>query len=475
MTSSFKPLTPFSEAERAQLFGRQREVAELVSLLSGDRQCVLVTGEAGVGKTSLVRAGVMPLMTERGVRCQYLDASVTARPELLLDSARGLLIVDDVGAALDRGPRYAALWETLQRAMSSRNNKVLFVIDDADLPGLDALEESLGRIAARLRVEPFDEARAADVIERTVLAQGTYFESGLSAAIAADLAAAGPVSPSEVQLVGAAVIRERATKLAAYRAAGGAAALGWRFLERACAATGGRRAGQLLALLAAAPRRTVVAADAVARALGVSTDVVAQIGAGLEREQLVRAVDGGFRLSTPWLYERARAFTGRLTAERVAARLVLRRRLVRGLLWPGEWWQVQRFAGGLLPDEAALVARSGKTWLVAFLVALVAVLAPAAVRQLRTAHSYFVDEGTAPGAGVMVRRGVAVTTDAPLLVDTGLRALGARRPAADRSSPRQRDDGVVERRSSGAATVAARRGGAARHRRSGADDRAGQR
>jgi hypothetical protein len=58
----FKPLVPFAETDRALFFGRERELNELTEMLSGDRPSALLFGDAGIGKTSLVRAGLVPLM-----------------------------------------------------------------------------------------------------------------------------------------------------------------------------------------------------------------------------------------------------------------------------------------------------------------------------------------------------------------------------------------------------------------------------
>src|SRR5688500_12943745 len=54
-------LRPYDTADRARFFGRDGESYEVRSLWSGNKLLVL-HGAAGVGKTSLLRAGVLPLM-----------------------------------------------------------------------------------------------------------------------------------------------------------------------------------------------------------------------------------------------------------------------------------------------------------------------------------------------------------------------------------------------------------------------------
>jgi len=53
---------PFEPEESGIFFGREREVRELVSLMTAHRT-VLLYAQSGAGKTSLLNAGVIPLLT----------------------------------------------------------------------------------------------------------------------------------------------------------------------------------------------------------------------------------------------------------------------------------------------------------------------------------------------------------------------------------------------------------------------------
>jgi hypothetical protein len=240
----FKPLVPFAETDRALFFGRERELNDLLEMLAGDRASALVFGEAGIGKTSLVRAGLVPQLKSRGVACGVVDGlslDEAAVPQAAPGGA--VLVVDDLGAALDDGPRMDKLLRMLQRAGGVRGMKILFVIEDGDLWRLPKLEKLLGHVGgggARLHLEKLDEARVADAVERTVLGGGAYFESGLSLQIATDLCKTGPVSPSEIQLVCGTAVNLRINGAKAWRRSGGAEVLAWRFFDKACHAAGGR-------------------------------------------------------------------------------------------------------------------------------------------------------------------------------------------------------------------------------------------
>ena len=55
----FPGLRPFNQEEDYLFFGREQQVAELVTLLRKQR-FIAVTGTSGSGKSSLVRAGLLP-------------------------------------------------------------------------------------------------------------------------------------------------------------------------------------------------------------------------------------------------------------------------------------------------------------------------------------------------------------------------------------------------------------------------------
>ena len=54
---------PYERADRPLFFGREREVRELLSLVVA-RRVVLLYASSGAGKTSLLNAGLLPLLEE---------------------------------------------------------------------------------------------------------------------------------------------------------------------------------------------------------------------------------------------------------------------------------------------------------------------------------------------------------------------------------------------------------------------------
>jgi HEAT repeat protein len=411
MAAPFRPLAPYTEGERALFFGRDRELHEITERLLGDKPNAVLVGEVGVGKTSLVRAGLLPALEQKHVGAQYVDAAEAARAQIHLRSGGGVLVIDDVGAALDNGPKEEALLALLRKAGAVDNFQggahVLFVVDDDDLWRFESLEGKVGRIGGRFRLERLQESMVAEVLERTVLAGGAYFESGLSSVIATDLAKKGPVSPAEVQLVASTVLALRLNTAHAYRTSGGAEVIGWRFFERACELAG-RGAERVLAEVAAQPPRGVSSSEAIADAAGLHGVEAARVAGVLERESLLTHGDTGYSLTSEWLRPRARAYTGEVRGRRVAGKLLLRRKLDgKKLLRFAEVREVKRFAGRLDSDEAGLVRRSVQLGLAIAAVVLAIPVGATVSRYLSYAGSYYFDAGAAPGAPLVVRLGRA--------------------------------------------------------------------
>jgi HEAT repeat protein len=70
----FRGLVPYDEASRDAFFGRDAERDALVRMVLAERFRIgLLTGAPGVGKTSLVRAGLIPQLSDHGALAVYLS------------------------------------------------------------------------------------------------------------------------------------------------------------------------------------------------------------------------------------------------------------------------------------------------------------------------------------------------------------------------------------------------------------------
>lgn len=107
-------------ADRAYLAGRQNEIGRLAALVEGNQICLLL-GDSGIGKTSLIQAGLIPALSSR-YRCVYV------RPFGLADSD----VVNQVQTSLfDGRPSYKGLLPPLLAEASAaiKESALLLIID----------------------------------------------------------------------------------------------------------------------------------------------------------------------------------------------------------------------------------------------------------------------------------------------------------------------------------------------------------
>src|SRR5216684_3529692 len=85
----FRGFIPFDEAAVETFYGRREETARLAELvLAESNRVTALTGELGVGKTSLLRAGLMPALQKRGVVALYLGSYDDIDAEILQAASR---------------------------------------------------------------------------------------------------------------------------------------------------------------------------------------------------------------------------------------------------------------------------------------------------------------------------------------------------------------------------------------------------
>ena len=86
LVNPFKGLHAFREADAEDFFGRDRLVAEVLARVGSGAKLVALVGPSGSGKSSVVRAGVVPALRKGAVEGseQWLFASmVPGAPSLL--------------------------------------------------------------------------------------------------------------------------------------------------------------------------------------------------------------------------------------------------------------------------------------------------------------------------------------------------------------------------------------------------------
>ncbi|WP_437573546.1 nSTAND1 domain-containing NTPase [Sorangium sp. So ce887] len=111
----FAGLAAFQEADAPRFFGREREVAALVTRLR-NQQLVAVAGPSGAGKSSFVRAGVIPALKRSGDRWEAFILRPGHRPlSALVDVLAQVAEAESAGATSSSElPDHDALVATLQ-------------------------------------------------------------------------------------------------------------------------------------------------------------------------------------------------------------------------------------------------------------------------------------------------------------------------------------------------------------------------
>ena len=135
--SPFAGLAPFQEQDAHRFFGRARDIARLVARI--DRQPLLsLVGPTGVGKSSLIRAGVVPALKRSGEPWEVFTLRPGRYPLAglanLVDSIMEPLSADtsgvqvgDVTAHLRREPGYLGV--LLRNRARQKNSRVLVFVD----------------------------------------------------------------------------------------------------------------------------------------------------------------------------------------------------------------------------------------------------------------------------------------------------------------------------------------------------------
>jgi HEAT repeat protein len=445
----FRGLTSYDESSAALFYGREEETAALYQLIAktGVRASALC-GEAGVGKTSLVRAGLFPLLTKHDVAAVYLGSyanfdqelwqalgKVRAEPptpgesasDYLISVARSsptgtLLVLDHLEELLgdipgaDAATALQSLGAFLKVATTGAGSRlrVLLVIESALFHRLDRLQELAGISPAAgnwMELGRLDEKHAAEILEQTALNTGTFFEETLSSVMAKDLCQAGPCLPAELQIVAASAVDQRLTTLRRYERAGGASMLLYGFLQRALVDAGEAVAMRILLACAEGERPTVAE---FAEKSGLSEHVVEKSASTLTARGILRELSGqsGGRLmlAHPYLAPRIREHAAIMTAQVQQARRLLRRRILTGTsLNVIEIRRVRsHMAGHLTDEESSALRRSVRRVVLAACLAVFAVLVVflGLIFELRSSYTLAFDPPKdSPSSRVVVRRG----------------------------------------------------------------------
>lgn len=335
--TAFRGLLPFQEADRDRFYGRDLDAAALFDLVAHNEfRFGVLFGDSGCGKTSLLRAGLLPKLWEEGyvpIYCRSYKDPLTAVTEecrkriptvcredelpfelikrVSEDAGLGLVLICDqfeeffvsFKSKREREPFISFL--AACHSCAGLRVKFLFSMR-SDFLYLISSEFS-GRIDEPLltsklcHLRNFDEDQAAEIIEKSVRKANLAFEPGLSREVARDLAVDDLVLPSELQIVGDRLQSKRIYSAKEYRKAGGKEPLVHSFLEDVIQASEDGEGSRLLlrSLISDENTRLTLPLEEIARRTQRSSATVERLLSLFVQARLIREIQD----ESPWRYE----------------------------------------------------------------------------------------------------------------------------------------------------------------------------
>lgn len=283
--SPLRGLDPFGEAERDVWQGREAERDEIGKMVTGDGfRAGLLFGEPGVGKTSLVRAGLIPNLRDHGIvalACEDLlqpaqsfalglsafgiqpnpgeppVAFITRAVSNAVAGQQFVFVVDDVDLACADDRVTAELSEMFAKVVSRSAGRArfLFVAASDRMHALGALERRTGSLfppSTRYELPRIAPAAASAILDRVLALSGVAADPALAEQVVQGLARGNGLLAADLQIAALAMRDLRITSSAALHKLGGATELESAWLHDACRATGNERSAlRLCAELAA--------------------------------------------------------------------------------------------------------------------------------------------------------------------------------------------------------------------------------
>lgn len=371
---AFRGLLPFQEIDHDRFYGREIETLALTELIAhGDYRFGVLYGDSGAGKTSIIRAGLMPALRSRRYQTIYCR-SYKGPQTSLLEECRKLKQAGPIDEA--------TLLESLGRIAANNEGGVVVVFDQFEEffvnfstrkkrePFLSFLESCWAAadldvkflfsirsdflylvisefdhrlsgpfgMAKRFHLRSFDADQAEEIIKRSAERANLPFEKELCRQVARDLAVSDAVLPSELQVVGEQLQNRRIYTLEAYRRSGGREQLVHNYLDEVIQSTGDAVTARLMlrSLISDENTRLTLSLEEIAKRTQRNRRTVERIIRLFAQARLVREIQD----ETPWRYEliheylieRINQITGRVMDATQRANRLLRQYLSNHLI-----------------------------------------------------------------------------------------------------------------------------------------------
>ncbi len=302
--SPLRGLDPFGEAERDVWQGRESERDELARMVTADGfRAGLLFGEPGVGKTSLVRAGLIPHLRDHGVvalACEELanpansfaaglsafgiqpnqgETAVAFITRAVSNAVKGqqfVFIIDDIDLATQDEKIITEISELFAKVVSRSAGRArfLFVCASERLNTLGILERRTGSLfppSNRFELPRIPAAGAATILDRVLSLSGVAADPQLADSIVRGLDAGQGVLAADLQIAAMAMRDLHVNNAPALKKVGGPTELEQLWLHDACRATGNERSALRLCAELAVGAHGPVPTDQIIRRTNIDS------------------------------------------------------------------------------------------------------------------------------------------------------------------------------------------------------------
>ncbi|MBB6391781.1 BTAD domain-containing putative transcriptional regulator [Microbacterium thalassium] len=223
----YRGLGTYQEGDAGDYFGREDEIATAARRLDATG-LLIVTGASGSGKSSLVRAGVVPSLRRRGRRVLVLgpDPAIaeTLRSAIEARTSTDAVVVDQFEEVLEGGAAVGAQVAAMLAAFVRDGGKAIVTVR-SDFLDRCAADPSLGPLMSEsvLVVSPLGDDDLRRVVEEPAARAGLRLEPGLVELMLRDAAGATGVLPHLSHALAETWVRRegRVLTVAGYEATGG--------------------------------------------------------------------------------------------------------------------------------------------------------------------------------------------------------------------------------------------------------------
>lgn len=174
-------LKAYGADDQDRFFGRDPDISRAVQCLALTR-FLLVAGPSGSGKSSLLRAGVVPVFARRGVAATFTTPStgVTALHDSRPDDGRHLIVIDQFEEVFTRPSSVVKEYCAAIAVLANQGNLVAVVVRSDLLDACARHEVFASRLPDSLQLLTSPAGAALrETIERPALSAGLHFEPGL--------------------------------------------------------------------------------------------------------------------------------------------------------------------------------------------------------------------------------------------------------------------------------------------------------